>query len=146
MNWPVCEKTSFDHEQIPFFGRFRFLSGCDRGEQLKTFYGIVARVIDELRTLATNVTDMPRIVFNDRFLNKNSPTADIWHSYFDVQWTLIELSYMAAELGGESCSSGPLREQLAGVSSQMQQRLCADLIYAACRQFSNVKPFDDVNR
>jgi hypothetical protein len=94
--------------------------------------------------LSCNIADMPRIVFSEGSLNNNSATANFFHVYFDLRWTLIETCFMACEIRNFSDSSRSDRERLSVILTQLQEQLCTDLIYIAAKLFSDVSAIPKV--
>jgi hypothetical protein len=82
---------------------------------------------------------MPSIVFSRGSLNNNSPIAVLFHTYFDMKWSLLEIAYMATNLRKYNENSRKSREKFMVILQQLEESLCGDLLYLAIRKFPEVR-------
>lgn len=95
-------------------------------------------MIEQTCLWLTCVSDMPSIVFSSGSLNNNSQIAVLFHTYFDIKWSLLEIAYMATNLRKYNENSRKSREKFMVILQQLEESLCGDLLYLAIRKFPEV--------
>lgn len=121
---------------------YRFLSEFGKEDELTLLYEKLTEIIEDAHLWLTCVSDMPSVVFSGGLLNNNSPGAVLFHTYFDIKWSFLEISYMASNLRKYSESSRKSRENFLVILKQLEESLCGDLLYLAIRKFPEVSPND----
>ena len=116
----------------------RFLNGFGREEYFSVFYEKLSNLIKEVSSWSSCVAEMPTIVFSDGSLNNDSFVGVLFHVYFDIQWSLIEMAYMAVNLQKYSQCNRKFRDNFSEVLLSLQEDICSDLIYLGFRKFSDV--------
>lgn len=101
-------------------------------------YENLTEVVEDACLWLTSMSDMPSVVFSTGLLNNNSPVAVMFHTYFDIKWSLLEVSYMASNLRKYSEGSRKSREKFSVILQQLEESLCGDLLYLAIRKFPEV--------
>lgn len=102
-------------------------------------YEKLTQVIKHVSSWLGCVSDMPSVIFsNGSLMNNNSATAILFHTYFDVKWSLLEIAYMAANLRKYNESSRKSRESFVEILLLLEESLCGDLLYMAIRRFQEV--------
>lgn len=127
---------------VLYSGFKRFLSDFGREEELVSFYDKIVEIVRQVSLWLSNISDMPSIVFNSgSLLNNNSAVALLFHTYFDIKWSLLEIAYMAANLRKYNEGARKSREKFAEILRQLQDSLCGDLLYIAVRKFPEVSVY-----
>ncbi|XP_046635826.1 protein MMS22-like [Daphnia pulicaria] len=121
---------------------YRFLSEFGKDDELEVLYEKLTEIIEQTCLWLTCVSDMPSIVFSSGSLNNNSPIAVLFHTYFDIKWSLLEIAYMATNLRKYNENSRKSREKFMVILQQLEESLCGDLLYLAIRKFPEVSPND----
>ena len=120
------------------FGNNRFLNDFGREENFSIFYEKLLDVIKEVDSWSNCVAEMPAIVFSDGSLNNDSFVSALFHVFFDIQWSLIEMAYMATNKQKYDHCNQKLRDNLLEILITLQENICSDLIYLGFRKFSDV--------
>lgn len=115
------------------------MSDFGKEEELELVYEKLAEFIRNTTLWLGSVSDIPSIVFsNGSLVNNNSSTAVLFHTYFDIKWSLIEITYMAANLRKYNESCRKLRESFTEILQNLKKSLCDDLLFMAVRRFLEV--------
>ncbi len=118
------------------------MSEFGKDDELELLYEKLTEMIEQTCLWLTCVSDMPSIVFSSGSLNNNSPVAVLFHTYFDIKWSLLEIAYMANNLRKYNEDSRKSRENFLVILQQLEESLCGDLLYLAVRKFPEVRVFN----
>ena len=116
----------------------RFLNDFGKDENFPMFYEKLLSLVKEVSSWSSCVAEMPAIIFSDGSLNNNSFVGALFHLFFDIQWSLIEMAYMAINLQKYNQCNRTFRDSFSEVLLYLQENLCSDLIYLGFRKFSDV--------
>ena len=109
-----------------------------REEELTLLYEKMLSIIQQLNLFMNTVSSMPSIIFSGGSLNNDAPIAVFFHCYFDLRWTMIEMTYMAVQLRKYNESCRKWRDKFAEILIQLEEELCGDLLFLALRRFPEV--------
>lgn len=117
----------------------RFLSDFGKEEELVTIYDKLTEIVGQISSWLSCVSELPSIVFSvGTSLNNSSAISALFHTYFDIKWSLIEIAHMATNLRKYNEGSRKSRENFLDILQQLQENLCSDMLYMAIRRFPEV--------
>ena len=97
------------------------------------------KVVSDLSCWPSPLGEMPEIVFREGSLANSSATANLFHTYFDLRWTLFAIPFMAVNTRKNNEGGRPFREMFAGVLHHLEESLFEDLIHLAIKKFIQVE-------
>ena len=108
-------------------------------------YESLTEIVKEICSWLSCVSELPSIVFSTgTSLNNNSAIAILFHTYFDIKWSLLEIAHMAAHLRKYNEGSRKSRESFMDILKHLKEDLSGDLLYLAIRRFPEVSSFSTI--